>query len=32
MCRVAMVEKGLADRVFEDPQHAYPQHLVHAKP
>jgi putative phosphonate transport system ATP-binding protein len=25
------VEQGLADQVFQDPQHAYTQQLVHAK-
>lgn len=27
----AVVEAGLADQVFQDPQHAYTQQLVHAK-
>jgi len=31
MRRGAVVEDGLADQVFEDPQHAYTQQLVHAK-
>ncbi|MEO0916784.1 MAG: ATP-binding cassette domain-containing protein [Pseudomonadota bacterium] len=26
-----VVEKGLADQIFQDPQHAYTQQLVHAK-
>ena len=26
-----VVERGLADQVFQDPQHAYTQQLVHAK-
>ncbi|MEC8796731.1 MAG: phosphonate C-P lyase system protein PhnK, partial [Pseudomonadota bacterium] len=26
-----VVEAGLADQVFQDPQHAYTQQLVHAK-
>jgi putative phosphonate transport system ATP-binding protein len=26
-----VVEQGLADQVFQDPQHAYTQSLVHAK-
>lgn len=31
MRRGAVVEEGLADQVFQDPQHAYTQQLVHAK-
>lgn len=31
MRRGAVVEAGLADQVFQDPQHAYTQQLVHAK-
>ncbi len=31
MRRGAVVEEGLADQVFHDPQHAYTQQLVHAK-
>jgi putative phosphonate transport system ATP-binding protein len=26
-----VVEQGLADQVFQDPQHPYTQQLVHAK-
>ena len=31
MRRGRVVEEGLADQVFQDPQHAYTQQLVHAK-
>lgn len=31
MRRGEVVEEGLADQVFQDPQHAYTQQLVHAK-
>ena len=31
MRRGAVVEQGLADQVFQDPQHSYTQQLVHAK-
>ncbi len=31
MRRGAVVEEGLADQVFQDPQHSYTQQLVHAK-
>ncbi|MEL6264051.1 MAG: ATP-binding cassette domain-containing protein [Pseudomonadota bacterium] len=31
MRRGAVVETGLADQIFQDPQHAYTQQLVHAK-
>lgn len=31
MRRGAVVEAGLADQIFQDPQHAYTQQLVHAK-
>lgn len=31
MRRGRVVEQGLADQVFQDPQHAYTQQLVHAK-
>ena len=31
MRRGSIVEQGLADQVFQDPQHAYTQQLVHAK-
>lgn len=31
MRRGMVVEQGLADQVFQDPQHAYTQQLVHAK-
>jgi len=31
MRRGAVVEAGLVDQVFQDPQHAYTQQLVHAK-
>jgi len=31
MRRGNVVEEGLADQVFQDPQHAYTQQLVHAK-
>ncbi|EPX85259.1 ATP-binding cassette domain-containing protein [Salipiger mucosus] len=31
MRRGEVVEQGLADQVFQDPQHAYTQQLVHAK-
>ncbi|MAQ86540.1 MAG: phosphonate C-P lyase system protein PhnK [Maritimibacter sp.] len=31
MRRGQVVEEGLADQVFQDPQHAYTQQLVHAK-
>jgi putative phosphonate transport system ATP-binding protein len=31
MRRAEVVEEGLADQVFQDPQHAYTQALVHAK-
>lgn len=31
MRRGAVVEAGLADQVFQDPQHSYTQQLVHAK-
>ena len=31
MRRGAVVEQGLADQVFQDPQHEYTQQLVHAK-
>lgn len=31
MRRGRMVEQGLADQIFQDPQHAYTQQLVHAK-
>jgi putative phosphonate transport system ATP-binding protein len=31
MRRGSVVEQGLADQVFQDPQHAYTQQLVHAK-
>ncbi|OED01260.1 MULTISPECIES: ATP-binding cassette domain-containing protein [unclassified Rhizobium] len=31
MRRGKVVEQGLADQIFQDPQHAYTQQLVHAK-
>lgn len=31
MRRGEVVEQGLADQIFQDPQHAYTQQLVHAK-
>ncbi|MEL7150781.1 MAG: ATP-binding cassette domain-containing protein [Pseudomonadota bacterium] len=31
MRRGQVVEEGLADQIFQDPQHAYTQQLVHAK-
>jgi putative phosphonate transport system ATP-binding protein len=31
MRRGEVVEEGLSDQVFQDPQHAYTQQLVHAK-
>ncbi|MEL6677355.1 MAG: phosphonate C-P lyase system protein PhnK, partial [Pseudomonadota bacterium] len=31
MRRGRVVETGLADQIFQDPQHAYTQQLVHAK-
>lgn len=31
MRRGMVVEQGLADQIFQDPQHAYTQQLVHAK-
>lgn len=31
MRRGEVVETGLADQIFQDPQHAYTQQLVHAK-
>lgn len=31
MHRGAVVEQGLADQIFQDPQHSYTQQLVHAK-
>lgn len=31
MRRGRVVEQGLADQIFQDPQHAYTQQLVHAK-
>lgn len=31
MWRGAVVETGLSDQIFQDPQHAYTQQLVHAK-
>ncbi|MEO1538130.1 MAG: ATP-binding cassette domain-containing protein [Pseudomonadota bacterium] len=31
MRRGRVVEEGLADQIFQDPQHAYTQQLVHAK-
>ena len=31
MRRGEVVEEGLADQIFQDPQHAYTQQLVHAK-
>jgi putative phosphonate transport system ATP-binding protein len=31
MRRGRVVEQGLADQIFQDPQHDYTQQLVHAK-
>jgi len=31
MRRGEVVETGLADQIFQDPQHSYTQQLVHAK-
>jgi putative phosphonate transport system ATP-binding protein len=31
MRRGLVVEQGLSDQIFQDPQHEYTQQLVHAK-